>query len=1023
MTASFYIDPITLQSINGEPNVENALVIGGVIAKYSYNGRAIDKRGFSQILIGQLAEYMRDTGYIPLQARVKKRYKNGNIDILFKASLNENFTLKLNYSSVNDMPSRFIEGLRVFGPTPLKFFDIPVNFWDRPVKRTFEKSFSEPVRVDCNNGVHFGQHEEDARAVGQDDELRPYFATDFPRFLSDLGPENLTTFLVGSASIESTYIGEIGYREVVKELINNAENLQSLEALFLVAQADIPDHEVSIGDIRHGDLTPLLKVYPNLKCLAMRGKGVFGQLTHNRLEKLIIESYGLSQDTIASLENISLPNLKHLEIWLGAEWYGRTCAARDVVMAIHRANLPSLKSLALKNCDCADELIEEMIEHKEVFDGIEHLDLSESMLTDGALERLLNSEMSGNLKTVNIDNCYISGRLLRVLKNEKGKYHYSSMQGETPFDLRDIGVVRNPARDGIEELRSVYVEDPFARESWTLESDSEEISGAEALYDFAGEDTLIFELVAANDLDALQEYLAAGSFVDKTERTFERSALFYCTSEPVMETLLEACADMNHRDYYGDTALHVLESSRLVTMLLEVGASFELRNSSGCTALHAQVKAGNVDCVDCLIEHGAKVNVIDSVGDTPLMTAIVSGDVDIVRLLIQNGATVTGKNNPYEIAQRAGHITVMRLIESFDPKALVDQKASNTQAFDAIEQCDIAALRDAVKIPGTLIQQDGLDNLPIINALQKSGPFMNEAVRVLLEAGADPNAKDSRSGISVLMRLSIIGATELVDLALRCGANPNALSNVGKTALTYALSFKNNYEIAMSLLNNGADPNLFNIGKDNAPLHFACKLGDLSLVNLLIENGADVNLLGEYGYPALVYAAEHVGTGIVDALLNAGAQIEYGGNCSVLSCTARHGDLEATKRLVNAGAIANDCTALRAASRHGHLDIVRYLLEVGAGVNEQDAYGETALFGACEGGHTAVICALLSAGADVHIENEYNKSCDSCLSHEEKLNSRKNSNAWKLFSACIHSAVRDDLDPIALLKDSGVWEE
>ena len=61
---------------------------------------------------------------------------------------------------------------------------------------------------------------------------------------------------------------------------------------------------------------------------------------------------------------------------------------------------------------------------------------------------------------------------------------------------------------------------------------------------------------------------------------------------------------------------------------------------------------------------------------------------------------------------------------------------------------------------------------------------------------------------------------------------------------------------------------------------------------------------------------------------------------------------------------SNGYTALMLASEKGHVDAVQALLDAGADIEAKDYYGWTALMLASRYGHVEVVQALLDAGAD-----------------------------------------------------------
>ena len=91
---------------------------------------------------------------------------------------------------------------------------------------------------------------------------------------------------------------------------------------------------------------------------------------------------------------------------------------------------------------------------------------------------------------------------------------------------------------------------------------------------------------------------------------------------------------VNERDYY------------LVEFLLEKGANLNARDWDGQTALHkSSWLNGDLDILELLIEYGANVDAIDKHRRTPLMIAAGVNRTDIVKFLIGHGANVNARND------------------------------------------------------------------------------------------------------------------------------------------------------------------------------------------------------------------------------------------------------------------------------------------------------------------------------------------------------------------------------------------
>jgi ankyrin repeat protein len=82
---------------------------------------------------------------------------------------------------------------------------------------------------------------------------------------------------------------------------------------------------------------------------------------------------------------------------------------------------------------------------------------------------------------------------------------------------------------------------------------------------------------------------------------------------------------------------------------LDEGESISAANAEdGRTPLHAAAKGGHRKMVTFLLNQGASVNARDNEGDTPLHLAAAAGHDSTVRILLADGADATMRNNAGE---------------------------------------------------------------------------------------------------------------------------------------------------------------------------------------------------------------------------------------------------------------------------------------------------------------------------------------------------------------------------------------
>lgn len=119
----------------------------------------------------------------------------------------------------------------------------------------------------------------------------------------------------------------------------------------------------------------------------------------------------------------------------------------------------------------------------------------------------------------------------------------------------------------------------------------------------------------------------------------------------VIKDILDKGANINARDEYGNTPLHLatcnlyLEISRL---LLDRGAEVDAKDNNGETALYSCSDNRHdeiLPILQLLLDKGADINCTVNDGTTPLFRAAEAGYQHIVRLLLENKANVDAKTN------------------------------------------------------------------------------------------------------------------------------------------------------------------------------------------------------------------------------------------------------------------------------------------------------------------------------------------------------------------------------------------
>lgn len=225
--------------------------------------------------------------------------------------------------------------------------------------------------------------------------------------------DSVRALMVGHSELQE------GNGDFLAPLLERASRYTSLRSLFF---GDILQEENEISWIKHGDLTPLLAALPRLTAFTVRGGsadlGLRVTEPHG-LRSLTVQSGGLHPEVVRDVCAASLPELEHLELWLGVEEYagGRT-TREDLAPVLSGTAFPKLRSLGLRNADRADDWVAALAEAP-VTGTLAELDLSLGILTDRGARIILDTPVFHGLRRLDLHHHYLSeemeGRLRAAL--------------------------------------------------------------------------------------------------------------------------------------------------------------------------------------------------------------------------------------------------------------------------------------------------------------------------------------------------------------------------------------------------------------------------------------------------------------------------------------------------------------------------------------------------------------------------------------------------------------------------------
>jgi len=467
----------------------------------------------------------------------------------------------------------------------------------------------------------------------------------------------------------------------------------------------------------------------------------------------------------------------------------------------------------------------------------------------------------------------------------------------------------------------------------------------------------------------------AGAFVPaayaQTAKDTRLAAAAMNGDQAAIRTLLAQKADVNAAMGDGMTALHwaaFKDDLATVKALLAAGAAPNpLTRIGGISPILMAATNGNAAMIDALITAGASATAAKSNGTTALMLAAAAGGTEAVTLLLERGADAQAKDGQNQ------QTAVMF--------AAAENRAGVITAL-ARRGADLNATSKVISLANKPRYDDDGNLVPPPSPAQ------------MARSGRGPLS--GMGGLTALHYAARQGHADAVKALVEAGANVNRISASDKTSALLIAITNGHFDIGHYLLEHGADPNLSDesglaplyatVDAEWAPLGWAPnpitgqeKTTHIELTKALLAKGADPNLrlTKKLWFRSLTHDQHWVSTAGATAFWRA----------------AESSDVPVMKLLVAAGADPNiptmeGTTALMAAAGvgwganfhrnlHGAwVEAAAYCLEVGIDVNAIDRNNFTAVHGAAYRGDIEMVKLFAKHGAKLDVKSKFGYPTD-----------------------------------------------
>ena len=189
-----------------------------------------------------------------------------------------------------------------------------------------------------------------------------------------------------------------------------------------------------------------------------------------------------------------------------------------------------------------------------------------------------------------------------------------------------------------------------------------------------------------------------------------------------------------------------------------------LTTSNADAALVAAIEQADADVASLALRAGANLEQRDAQGRTPLLRAVTLDRVEVVRLLVSLGAdpnAVDGrKDTPWLVTGVTGSVAALEALLPGKPDLTIRNRFGGVSVIPASERGHVDYVRRVVQTGIDVNHVNDLGWTALLEAvlLGDGTERYQQVVRILLEAGADPNLGDD-NGVRPLQHARDRGLT------------------------------------------------------------------------------------------------------------------------------------------------------------------------------------------------------------------------------------------------------------------------